>query len=198
MGVQRGRHPNHLPSRAPDLKYSDGSPLTAENFRYAVERTCDPVTAGEYQSILFEIVGCAEFAGLSANEEGEAREYTPEEYEEARSALGAKALDDRTLQIDLTNPAPYYHTIAYTWVFYPVKKEIVDADPDNWWKTAENHIGNGPFRVTESTKTSDGRSRPTKTTGRAARNSTVSSTSTSRMPRLLSRPIAPAISTSLE
>jgi oligopeptide transport system substrate-binding protein len=130
------------------LKYSDGSPLTAENFRYAVERTCDPVTAGEYQSILFEIVGCAEFAGLSANEEGEAREYTPEEYEEARSALGAKALDDRTLQIDLTNPAPYYHTIAYTWVFYPVKKEIVDADPDNWWKTAENHIGNGPFRVT--------------------------------------------------
>src|SRR5215207_8157656 len=129
----------------PDLKYSDGSPLTAENFRYAVERTCDPVTAGEYQSILFEIVGCAEFAGLTSDDAGEGREYTPEEYEEARSALGARALDDRTLQIDLTNPAPYYHTIAYTWVFYPVKKEIVDADPDNWWKTAENHIGNGSF-----------------------------------------------------
>jgi oligopeptide transport system substrate-binding protein len=32
----------------PDLIYSDGSPLTAENFRYAIERTCDPVTAGEY------------------------------------------------------------------------------------------------------------------------------------------------------
>src|SRR5215204_6936262 len=130
------------------LKYSDGSPLTAANFRYAVERTCDPVTAGEYQSILFEIVGCAEFAGLAANEEGEAREYTPEEYEEARSALGAKALDEQTLQLDLTNPAPYYHTVAYLWVFYPVKKEIVEADLDNWWKTAENHIGNGPFTVT--------------------------------------------------
>ena len=130
------------------LKYSDGSPLTAENFRYAVERTCDPVTAGEYQSILFEIVGCAEFAGLTTNEDGEPQEYTPEEYDEARSALGARALDERTLQIDLTNPAPYYHTIAYTWVFYPVKKEMVDKDPDNWWKTAENHIGNGPFSVT--------------------------------------------------
>ncbi|HQY31664.1 MAG TPA: ABC transporter substrate-binding protein, partial [Thermomicrobiales bacterium] len=45
------------------LTYSDGSPLTAERFRYAVERTCDPNTAGEYQSILFEIKGCAEFAG---------------------------------------------------------------------------------------------------------------------------------------
>ena len=132
----------------PDLKYSDGSPLTAENFRYAVERTCDPVTAGEYQSILFEIVGCAELAGLSTDEAGEAREYTPEEYEAAKAALGATALDDLTLRLDLTNPAPYYHTVAYTWVFYPVKKEIVDADLENWWKTAENHIGNGPFTVT--------------------------------------------------
>ncbi len=132
----------------PDLKYSDGSPLTAENFRYAVERTCDPVTAGEYQSILFEIVGCAEFAGLSADEAGEPVEYTPEEYEAARAALGARAVDDQTLQLDLTNPAPYYHTLAYTWVFYPVKKEMVDKDPDNWWKSAENHIGNGPFKVT--------------------------------------------------
>ncbi len=132
----------------PDLKYSDGSPLTAENFRYAVERTCDPVTAGEYQSILFEIVGCAEFAGLGVDEEGNTVEYTPEEYEEARSALVRRALDDLTLQLDLTNPAPYYHTVAYMWVFYPVKAEIVAADPDNWWKTPENHIGNGPFTVT--------------------------------------------------
>jgi oligopeptide transport system substrate-binding protein len=130
------------------LKYSDGSPLTAENFRYAVERTCDPATAGEYQSILFEIVGCEAFAGLALDEDGNAREYTPEEHEAARAALGVRAPDDRTLQIDLTNPAPYYHTIAFMWVFYPVKKEIVEKDPDNWWKTAENHIGNGPFKVT--------------------------------------------------
>jgi oligopeptide transport system substrate-binding protein len=55
------------------LKYSDGSPLTAENFRYAIERNCDPATAGEYQTILFEIVGCAELAGLAADEEGNAQ-----------------------------------------------------------------------------------------------------------------------------
>lgn len=131
----------------PDLKYSDGSPLTAENFRYAVERTCDPVTAGEYQSILFGIVGCEEFASLVVDEAGEPREYTPEEHEAARAALGVRVIDDLTLQVDLVDPTPFFHTIAYTWVFYPVKKEIVDKDPDNWWKTAENHIGNGPFTV---------------------------------------------------
>jgi oligopeptide transport system substrate-binding protein len=129
------------------LKYSDGSPLTAENFRYAVERTCDPVTAGEYQGILFEIAGCADFAGLALDEEGNTREYTPEEYDEAKAALGVTAVDDRTLQLDLTNPAPYFHTVAALWVFYPVKQEIVEADPDNWWQSAENHIGNGPFNI---------------------------------------------------
>jgi oligopeptide transport system substrate-binding protein len=130
------------------LKYSDGSPLTAENFRYAVERTCDPVTAGEYQGILFEIAGCADFAGLALDEEGNTREYSPEEYELARAALGVTAVNDRTLQIDLTNPAPYYHTVAALWVFYPVKQEIIETDPDNWWQNAENHIGNGPFNIT--------------------------------------------------
>src|ERR687898_1215238 len=131
----------------PDLKYSDGSPLTAENFRYAVQRTCDPVTAGEYQSILFEITGCADFAGLAVDEEGNAQDYTPEEYEAARAALGVTAIDDLTLQIDLANPAPYFHTVAALWVFYPVKQEIVDANSDTWWQSAENHIGNGPFNI---------------------------------------------------
>jgi oligopeptide transport system substrate-binding protein len=132
----------------PNLTYSDGTPLTAEHFRYAVERTCDPETAGEYQYLLFEIVGCAELAGLAADAEGEPRAYTPAEYDAAKTALGARALDDLTLQLDLTNPAPYFHTIGSLWPFYPVKQEIATKDPDNWWKTAANHIGNGPFTVT--------------------------------------------------
>ncbi len=132
----------------PDLKYSDGSSLTAENFRYAVERTCDPTTAGEYQYLLFEIVGCEDLAGLSADADGNVREYTPEEYDAAKAALGARAIDDLTLQFDLTNPAPYFHTIGSLWVFFPVKQEIAAEDADNWWKRPENHVGNGPFVVT--------------------------------------------------
>lgn len=133
----------------PDLIYSDGSPITAENFRYAVERTCDPNTAGEYQYILFEIVGCADLVALASDADGNPREFTTEEYDAAKAALGVRALDDRTLQIDLTNSAPYFHTIGALWVFFPVKQEIATEDADNWWKFVENHIGNGPFVVTE-------------------------------------------------
>ncbi len=132
----------------PDLTYSDGSPLTAENFRYAIERTCDPETAGEYQYLLFEVAGCEEFAGLAVDADGEPRDFTPEEADEAKAALGASVLDELTLQIDLTHPAPYFHTIASLWVFFPVKQEIATKDPDNWWKRPENHVGNGPFTVT--------------------------------------------------
>ena len=129
--------------------WSDGAPLTAEHFRYAIQRTCDPNTAGEYQSLLFEIVGCAEFAGLVGADPANPVEFTDEEYEAARSALGVTVVDDLTLQIDLTVPAPYYATVAYTWPFYPVREEIATSDPDNWWKDPANHIGNGPFKIVE-------------------------------------------------
>ncbi|MDQ2683148.1 MAG: peptide ABC transporter substrate-binding protein [Chloroflexota bacterium] len=133
------------------LTYSDGSPLTAERFRYAVERTCDPNTAGQYQSILFEIVGCAEFAGsLTPPEVGEgtpAAEVDPNAYEEAKANLGVKAIDDLTLEITLTNPAPYYPTVAGLWVFFPAKQELIEQGGDEWWLDPALQIGNGPFQI---------------------------------------------------
>jgi oligopeptide transport system substrate-binding protein len=129
------------------LVYSDGSPLTSERFRYAIERTCDPTVAGAYQSILFSVVGCAEFAELATDADGNPREFTAEEYETARAALGAHTPDSLTLVIDLTQPTPFFHTVAYTWVLHPVKAEVVAADPDTWWTRPEGHLGNGPFTL---------------------------------------------------
>jgi oligopeptide transport system substrate-binding protein len=131
------------------LKWSDGEPLTADHFRYAIERTCDPNTAGEYQSLLFEIVGCAEFASLVGDDPENPAEFTDEEYEAARTALGVTAVDDVTLQINLNVTAPYYATVASTWPFFPVRQDIAESDPDNWWKDPANHIGNGPFTIVE-------------------------------------------------
>lgn len=131
------------------LTYSDGSPLTAENFRYAVERTCDPNTAGQYQSILFDIVGCEDFANsMTADEESGA---TPEAdaYETTKANLGVKAIDDATLEITLTQPAPYFPTVASLWVFYPAKQELIEQGGDSWWKDPTLQIGNGPFQMTQ-------------------------------------------------
>jgi len=135
------------------LTYSDGSPLTAERFRYAVERNCDPNVAGEYQSILFEIVGCEDFAtSLTPSEEGAATpEASPvsDAYETTRAALGVKAIDDLTLELTLVQPAPYYHTIAGLWVFFPAKQELLEQGGAEWWKDPALQIGNGPFQITQ-------------------------------------------------
>lgn len=138
------------------LTYSDGSPLTAENFRYAVERTCDPNTAGQYQSILFDIVGCEEFANsLTVDEDAEAATpvggaATPEgdAYETAKANLGVRVIDDLTLEIALNQPAPYFPTVASLWVFYPAKQELIEQGGDNWWRDPSLQIGNGPFQMT--------------------------------------------------
>ncbi len=123
------------------LTYSDGSPLTSENFRYAIERTCDPATAGEYQSILFEIVGCEDWAGTLVTD--------TVAYEAGREALGVETPDERTLVLKLTQPAPYFPTIAGLWVMYPAKKELIEQGGENWWQQAQYHVGNGPFKITD-------------------------------------------------
>ncbi|MDQ3045561.1 MAG: ABC transporter substrate-binding protein, partial [Chloroflexota bacterium] len=78
------------------LTYSDGSPLTAERFRYAIERTCDPNVAGGYQYVLTDVIaGCAEFASLFDAEA--ATPVAPDDsaaYEAARANLGVSAPDD--------------------------------------------------------------------------------------------------------
>jgi oligopeptide transport system substrate-binding protein len=123
-----------------NLTYADGTPLTAERFRYAIERTCDPRTEAPYASVLFDIAGCEL---LSATDAADAVAL-----DTARGALGVEALDDRTLRIQLLNPAAYFPTVASLWVLYPVQQEAVEANPEGWWKDPASRVGNGPFRMT--------------------------------------------------
>src|SRR5215213_7780742 len=139
-----------------NLTYSDGSPLTAERFRFALERSCDPHTAAIYASILFDIVGCEDFFTSLTPPEQSAAAATPgaveagsdAAYEAAKAALGVRTLDDRTLEVRLTHPAPYFPTVAATWVFYPVREESLAAG-ENWAQDPAQRIGNGPFRMTD-------------------------------------------------
>ncbi len=133
------------------LTYSDGSPLTADRFVYAVQRACDPNTAGDYQYILFDIVGCQEFASLYAEGTGAtpvAREDSAA-FETARDAVGISAPDDRTVELTLNQPAPYFPSVAGLWVFFPAQQELVEAGGEDWWTDPANQLGNGPFQVTQ-------------------------------------------------
>lgn len=131
-----------------NLTYSDGSPLTAERFRYAIERRCDPHLKGWGAQRLFDIVGCEELNASPLNEDGSPQDAAA--YEAAEANLGVRAPDDRTLEIELRQPAPYFPALTQFVDFIPVKQELVEAGGgEEMWLDPANWVGNGPFQVVE-------------------------------------------------
>lgn len=123
------------------LKYSDGSPLTAQDFVNAVYRVLDPHTPGDYQTLLFMIKGADAIIGTEVPTD-EAK------LPDLQKALGVTAKDDKTIVFDLSQPTPYFHTLVGTWVMYPAKQELVDKGGETWFEDVANQIGNGPWQLT--------------------------------------------------
>ncbi len=128
------------------LTYSDGSPLTAERFRYAIARMCDPHLGFSDALGYFDVAGCE---ALYTSLQGTAGTPAPSAaaYERARANLGVTALDDRTLEVRLTQPAPYFPSLAGWIGFAPVKQELIEAGGPEWWRDPANWVGNGPFQL---------------------------------------------------
>jgi len=124
------------------LKYSDGSPLTAQDFVNAIARSLDPRgTVGDYQGTFFMIKGADAILNTSVPTD-EAK--LPELFKQ----LGVTAPDDKTVTFDLTQPTPYFHTLTSLWVAYPAKQDLVEKGGDTWYEDPANQVGNGPFKIT--------------------------------------------------
>jgi oligopeptide transport system substrate-binding protein len=122
------------------LKYSDGSPVTAQAFVNAAYRTLDPTAPGDYQSLISMIKGADAIIGTEVPTD-EAK------LPDLKKALGVTAVDDQTVKFTLSKPTPYFHTLASLWVLYPVKQDLIDQGGENWSLDPANQIGNGPFQI---------------------------------------------------
>ncbi|HVR88060.1 MAG TPA: peptide ABC transporter substrate-binding protein [Candidatus Limnocylindria bacterium] len=124
------------------LKYSDGQPLTMKNFEYAWKRVCDPTVAGEYQAFAFIVSGCEAYSGLDP------KKASKSDLDAARAKVGVKAIDDKTLEFTLTEPAAYFIPLTSIWISDPVREDLVTKGGDKWTEPA-TYIGNGPFKLAE-------------------------------------------------
>ena len=106
--------------------WSNGDPVKADDFVFAWRRVVDPDTASTYAHRLFLVRHAREIAR---------REKKPDE-------LGVKAVDDRTLAVELVHPAPYFAQLVCLNLFYPVHRTSVGRPPKDW-------IHNGPYRLSE-------------------------------------------------
>ncbi|HLI66601.1 MAG TPA: peptide ABC transporter substrate-binding protein [Caulobacteraceae bacterium] len=110
--------------------WSDGVPVTAGDFVFAMRRLMEPKTASEYAYLLFFI------RNAEAVNDGK---LPPE-------ALGVRAIDDRTLEIDLTHPAPYLLEVAKHETMYPAPEHAVRRWGEHWTDPA-HYVANGPYRL---------------------------------------------------
>ena len=115
------------------IQWSDGVPVTAEDFVFAFQRLFNPATASDYAYLQFPIKNGSEIADGSVTDFSE---------------LGVKALDDKTVEITLEGPTPYFLQALTHYTAYPVPKHVIDKVGDAWTKV-ENIVGNGPYKITE-------------------------------------------------
>lgn len=115
-----------------NLKWSDGTPLTARDFVFAWRRNLQPQTEAAYAHLLYLIEGAAAF------HRGE--QTDPEN-------LGIRAIDDLTLEITLAVPARYFPYLLTTFITYPQPADIIQAKGEAWAEP-ENLVNNGPFVIT--------------------------------------------------
>jgi oligopeptide transport system substrate-binding protein len=116
-----------------NAKWSDGSNVTAQDFEYAWKRTLDPKTASQYSFMMAWIKG-----GQAYNSgKGSADQ------------VAVKAKDDKTLEVVLESPRPYFLAQTAFPIFFPQKQSFVESQGNKYGGDADKAIYNGPFKVTE-------------------------------------------------
>ncbi|WP_335869976.1 peptide ABC transporter substrate-binding protein [Bacillus sp. 2205SS5-2] len=116
-----------------DAKWSDGSPVTAQDFEYAWKKALNPDTGAEYAYIMYDIKNAA------AVNSGDV----------AIDELGVKAVDEKTLEVTLETQVPYFKALLSFATFYPQKEAFVTEQGDQYGLEAANALYNGPFVLSD-------------------------------------------------
>lgn len=115
-----------------DAKWSDGTPVTAQDFVYSWQRSVDPNTASPYASYL----QYGHIAGIDEILEGK----------KPITDLGVKAIDDHTLEVTLSEPVPYFYKLLVHPSTSPVPKAAIEKFGEKWTQPG-NIVTNGAYTL---------------------------------------------------
>ena len=123
----------------PNARWSNGDPVQASDYVWSWQRALDPAMGNQYSYMLFPVKNAESFA------KGKISDF---------EKVGVKALDQRTLEVTLNEPTPYFIQLLdhySTFAVHPptIKKFGMSTDRYTKWTRAENIVGNGPFVMTE-------------------------------------------------
>ncbi len=116
----------------PGMAWSDGTPVTAEDFVYSYRRVQQPETAARYAQWFWAV------KNAQAINQGKA----------AADQMGVRAVDPLTFEVTLAVPSPIFLELNATIMGYPVPRHVVEKFGAEWTAPG-NHVGNGAYKLTE-------------------------------------------------
>ncbi|CAM3600589.1 peptide ABC transporter substrate-binding protein [Parendozoicomonas haliclonae] len=115
-------------------RWSNGDPVTAGDFVYAFQRAVNPATASKYSWYM-------QIPGIVNADEVVAGDMDPSE-------LGVKAVDDKTFQVTLKAPVPFFPKLLAHYTTFPTPQKVIEKHGDQWTR-AENIVSNGAYTMEE-------------------------------------------------
>ncbi|RDW20460.1 peptide ABC transporter substrate-binding protein [Oceanobacillus chungangensis] len=115
-----------------DAVWSNGDPVTAGDFEYAWKWVLNPDNADtDYAYQLYVIKGAQ-----AAKEEGASSDD-----------IGVTAIDEKTLEVILEQPTPYFLDLTAFYTYYPVNQKVVEGATDWALNVTDTYVTNGPFLI---------------------------------------------------
>lgn len=116
-----------------DANWSNGDPVTAQDFVYTYQKSVNP------ESLAANIERLLVMKNARAISEGD---MSPDE-------LGVRAIDDKTLEIQLEYPIAYFKELLAAPYYLPQNEKVAEKKGDSYGNSAENAVYNGPYELTE-------------------------------------------------
>ena len=121
------------------VKWSNGDPVTANDFKAGWIRGLNPDTAGSNASMLFVIKNGEKYNAKKVSE----------------NEVGIKVIDDKTLQVTLESPTPYFDDLVTFKSFMPLNQKFYNEAKDKYFTEAKYTISNGPYTLEKWTHNSE-------------------------------------------
>jgi oligopeptide transport system substrate-binding protein len=117
-----------------DGKWTNGDPVTAEDFEWSWKRTISPELAADYAYQFYGIVGAADYNACEKN------------CDALRGKVGVQAVDPRTLEVRLTSAQPWFVQQVSHHSFLAVHRATVEQFGESWTDPG-NIVTDGPFKL---------------------------------------------------
>jgi oligopeptide transport system substrate-binding protein len=116
------------------IEWSNGEPVTSQDFKYAWLRAMDPDTASQYARILADYIDAG--TDFNAGKVGS-------------ESVGIETPDDRTLVVKLAKPTPFFLSLTAFPTYLPLNQEFVERQGDRFAQSADALLYNGPYTLSE-------------------------------------------------